>query len=79
MTARDLAVGDVVQISPESLSAFRGCFMLVTEPKKWGAQGFVCMPKARDEWPGEAYFRAEWSDMEYVGTAAFVPESMAAK
>lgn len=69
----DLKVGDVVQINPESDSAFRGCFMLVTEPKAWGAQGFVSMPQERGKWPGRAYYRAKREEVVFVGRAAFVP------
>lgn len=72
MNVRELKVGDVVQLSPES--RFPGCFMMVTEPKPWGAQGFIAMPEQLDEPPKEAYYRANWEDMEYVGRAAWVPQ-----
>jgi hypothetical protein len=72
--ARELQVGDVVQISPDLPDCFfGGCFLLVTEPKPWGAQGFVAMPQNRGELPGRAYFRCKWADMEYVGPAAWIP------
>jgi hypothetical protein len=67
-----LEVGDVVQISPEHESFFRGCFMLVTEVKVWGAQGFVAMPGKRDEMPGRAYYRCRWEHMAHIGRAAWV-------
>jgi hypothetical protein len=73
MLRRELRVGDVVQISPETPSKFRGCFMLVTEPKSWGAQGFIAIPYGEDM-PGNAYFRCKWEDMEYIGPAVWVPE-----
>ena len=35
--------GDVVQLNPETVKnkMFAGCLMVVTEPKSWGAQGYV--------------------------------------
>jgi hypothetical protein len=69
-----IKVGSVVQINPETHKGFfPGCFMLVTEVKSWGAQGFIAMPRSREEPPGEAYYRAKWEEMEYVGEAKFVP------
>jgi hypothetical protein len=74
MRNRDLKANDVVQINPDTLSAFGGCFMLVTEPKPWGAIGLISMPTRDSEVPGSAYYRATWAEIEYVGTAAFVPK-----
>ena len=74
MEKRDLQVGDVVQISPELPDClFGGCFMLVTEPKPWGAHGFIAMPGERGELPGQAYFRCKFVGMEYVGFAPWIP------
>ena len=39
----DLVPGDVVQIDPAHDPVFGGAFMVVTEPKSWGAQGYVPM------------------------------------
>lgn len=68
-----LHFGDVVQISPESDTAFGGCFMLVTEPKSWGALGFVSLPTERGKLPDEGHCRVAFEDMELVGTAPWVP------
>lgn len=46
---------------------FAGCLMTVTEPKSWGAQGYVTVPGE-----GDAYYRAPFAEMEYVGTATWV-------
>ncbi len=73
MKPMDLQIGDVVQISPTLEGCFKACFMMVTEPKGWGAQGFVSIPHSRDVLPGCAYFRCKWEDMEFVGKAAWVP------
>lgn len=72
MQPMSLEVGDVVQISPETSSAFAGCFMLVTEPKSFGAQGFISMPQARGQMPGQAYYRARFEEMELIGKAAWM-------
>lgn len=72
MKAGGLAAGDVVQIDPSAGGFFPACFMLVTEVKGWGAQGFVSVPKSRDESPGRAFFRATWEQMELVGKATWV-------
>lgn len=79
MSPRDLKVGDVVQLNPEAVGneAFAGAFMIVTEPKSWGAQGYVegmgseCVCSVE----GAAYYRAPWAAMEYVGAAQFVRAS----
>ncbi len=68
---RDLQRGDIVQLSPET--NFPCCLMLVTEPKVFGAQGFVAMPQNLGELPNQAYFRANWEDMEYIGPAVWIP------
>lgn len=68
MEPRELKVGDVVQIEPKHDDVFGGAFMLVTEPKNWGAQGAVHALK-----PGSvAYYRCAWAHMEFVGRAPWV-------
>lgn len=62
----EYAVNDVVQLSPEC-GKFAGCFMVVTEPKSFGAQGFVQVPGQ-----GQAYYRANFEQMDFIGCAAFV-------
>ena len=63
-----MEVGDVVQLSPE-LDSFAACFMVVTEPKSWGAQGYVRVPGG-----GDAYYRAKNEDMELIGKAVWIHE-----
>lgn len=67
MTPRELKHGDVVQISPEhhAVERFGACFMVVTEPKSWGAQGYV---KNAGE-AGLFYMRVKFEDMEFIGRA----------
>ncbi|HET6382644.1 MAG TPA: hypothetical protein VFJ58_04565 [Armatimonadota bacterium] len=75
MKPSELQVGDVVQISPDRENDFfSGCFMLVTEPKPWGAMGFVAVPASRISPPGRAFARVKWEDMELVGRAAWIPQ-----
>lgn len=63
----------VVQLSPEVANpAFACCFMVVSEPKSWGAQGYVHALGTRDGPGGLAYYRAKWEEMEYVGVAKWV-------
>tara|TARA_R100001086_G_C11777443_1_gene242650 strand:- start:100 stop:333 length:234 start_codon:yes stop_codon:yes gene_type:complete len=42
----ELKVGDVVQIKPEHDEVFGGCLMVVTDPRAWGAQGYVSIPQS---------------------------------
>lgn len=71
---RKLEIGDVVQLSPDSCRnpMFGGCFMTVTEPKKFGAQGYVQALGENGEMGGQAYYRAKWEEMEFVGSAVFI-------
>jgi len=71
MPTQKLRVGDVVQINPEHDEVFGGCFMTVTEPKSFGAQGFV---KNAGE-KGFAYYRCKHENMEYVGIATWSDRS----
>lgn len=60
--------GDVVQLDPEKVGnpAFAGCMMVITEPKSWGAQGYVQVPGS-----GQAYYRAKTEEMAFVGRAVW--------
>ena len=68
MKKTTLKVGDVVQISPDSANEiFRGCLLIVTEPKDFGCMGYVQIPGQ-----GQAYLRPRWDEMELVGKAKWV-------
>jgi hypothetical protein len=73
-------VGDIVQLGPECRNPmFRFCLMVVTEPKAWGAQGYVQAWGAEGSEGGQAYYRAAWSEMAPTGgTAVWVAESLEA-
>lgn len=72
MMKRELQVGDVMQLDPVTVGnkAFAGCLFVVTEPKPWGAQGYVQALGTREEVGGRAYYRAEWAEMEPTGGMA---------
>ena len=72
MKPRALKVGEIVQIDPEHTDGrdthwFGGCLMVVTEPKAWGAQGYIqnAGPEA-----GQAYYRCEFEHIEPTGGIA---------
>lgn len=68
----DLKNGDIVQLTPDVRNrAFAGCLMVVTEPKSWGAQGYVQLVGDTTDAPGgQAYYRATWDEMEATGGQA---------
>ncbi len=72
MEKRDLKVGEIVQLDPIETSnpAFRGCLMVVTDPKGFGAQGYIQGLGVNDTPGGQAYYRAEWKEMEPTGGMA---------
>ena len=73
MTEGELRVGQVVQLNPDTCRnpMFRGCMMVVSEPKSWGAEGYV-QSLGQDGKPGgQAYYRAKWEEMEDTGGMAY--------
>lgn len=69
-----LEIGDIVQLNPETVhnKMFTGCFMVITELKSWGAQGYV-QALGRDGMPGgQAYYRAHDYEMVKVGRAEWM-------
>lgn len=36
--------GEIIQIDPNHDPVFGACLLVVTEPKPWGAQGYVLVP-----------------------------------
>lgn len=73
-----LKPGEIVQLNPIKTRnrAFAGCFMVITEPKPWGAQGYVqALGPDRVTVGGQAYYRAKWDEMELtLGTAPWIVE-----
>jgi hypothetical protein len=71
-----LAAGMVVQLDPEKTKnpMFGGCMMVITEPKSFGAQGYVQALGENGGPGGQAYYRASWDEMELVGAAVWVAQ-----
>jgi hypothetical protein len=74
MEAGTLEAGDIVQLSPTECGnpMFAGCLMVVSEPKQFGAQGYVQALGENGKPGGQAYYRAKWAEMELCGRAAWV-------
>lgn len=75
MQKQKLEAGDLVQLNPELVGnkAFAACIMVVTEPKEWGAQGYVqALGEKNSEPGGQAFYRAQWPEMELVGRAEWM-------
>jgi hypothetical protein len=68
----DLLIGELVQLNPETCRnrMFAGAIMTVTEPKPWGAQGYVQALGVDENPGGQAYYRAHWEEMEKTGGQA---------
>ena len=68
MEKRELKKGDVVQISPEN-EKFGGMLLVVTEPKEFGAMGYLLSPFDFNavKFMKLAYYRPKWEEMEFVG------------
>ena len=74
MQQQELKEGQLVQLNPQTVgnNMFAACIMVVTEPKEFGAQGYV-QALGQDGKPGgQAYYRAKWEEMEPVGVAEWV-------
>ena len=66
--------GDVFQITEKhGRKGWIGAFVLATEIKSWGIQGFVAHLKTHDE-QTSAYIRLKWEEIEYIGRAPLVPQ-----
>ncbi len=73
MQPQELEAGDVVQLGPETRNQMLAfCMMTVTEPKAFGAQGYVQSLGVDGKPGGQAYYRAEWNEMEFVGRSVWV-------
>jgi hypothetical protein len=65
--------GDVFQITEaHGRKGWMGAFVLATEIKPWGIQGFVHCIKDHDT-NTSAYIRLKWEEIHYVGHAVLVP------
>jgi hypothetical protein len=69
---KPLQKGEIVQLGPNTANpAFKFCLMVVTEPKSFGAVGYVPMVgRSRDEAGGHCYYREEFAKFERTGGVA---------
>lgn len=66
-------VGDVFQIiETHGRQGWIGAFVMATEIKTWGIQGFVPYIKTHDE-QTRIYIRLKWDEIEYIGHAPLMP------
>lgn len=73
LAGRAVVADDIVQLSPDAKNPmFAGCLLVVTEVKTWGVQGYVQALGEHGQPGGQAYYRAEWDEVELVGRAAWV-------
>jgi len=72
VASKDLLAGDIVQLNPVKCRnpMFAACMMVVTEPKAWGAQGYVQGLGEKGKQVGQAYYRATWEEIELTGGKA---------
>lgn len=79
MQKQELKIGDVLQIiSAEGRPEYTGCFLVVTEPKAFGAQGYLLSPYdgiGMSRFKGLAYLRVKFEEVEYVGSAPLILQS----
>lgn len=67
-----LRPGDIVQLGPETRNKmFAFCFLVVTELKPFGVQGYVQALGQDGEVGGQAYYRAKWNEFEPIGRAVW--------
>ena len=71
---REAQVGDVFQINEtHGRAGWVGAFVLVTEVKTWGIQGFVPVIETHHE-QRRAFIRLKWSEIDFIGAAKLVPQ-----
>ncbi len=72
MEPRELLPDEVVQLNPQTVrnKMFSGCFIVVTEPKSFGCQGYVQALGKNGEPGGLAFYRPHWDEMEPLGVRA---------
>lgn len=79
MENRELKIGDVLQINPENNEVWGGFLVVVTEPRKWGCQGYLMSHDAfnavRIKKTGKAFVRVKFEDVEFVGSLPWILEN----
>lgn len=73
MSSEQYKPGDVFQINEsEGRAGWIGAFVLATEIKSWGIQGFVSHIVTHEE-QRRAYIRLKWKDVDFIGHAVLMP------
>lgn len=74
MRKTELEPGTLVQLNPETCRnpMLAACFMVITEAKSFGAQGYIQATGENGSMGGRAYYRAEFDEMEVVGKAEWI-------
>lgn len=69
----DRSVGQVFQINEKhGREGWIGAFVLATEIKDWGIQGFVHLITTHDK-SARAYIRLKWEEIDFIGNAKMIP------
>jgi len=73
MKKTELKKGMVVQLNPEKVKnpMFTACMMIVSEPKSFGAEGYVQALGENGKQGGQAYYRASFDEMEFIGQSVW--------
>lgn len=75
MEKQELEIGDILQLSPEH-PKYPCHFLIVTEPKNWGAQGALMHTRDIEgiKWKGRAFLRVKFEDMEFCGKSQWIEQ-----
>lgn len=69
-------VGSVVQIDPSHDELFGGQFLVVTEVKSWGVQGYCTSPEKPH---AQFFYRVAHDKIEYVGQVTWMMDTAQAR
>lgn len=69
--------GDVFQINERhGRAGWVGAFLLATDIKRWGVQGFVVAIQTHEN-QERAFIRLKWEEVDYIGKAKLIPPDCA--
>jgi hypothetical protein len=65
-------VGSIFQIDPDKVPELGGQFVVASEIKDWGVQGYLLLDRADSgnltRYKGLAYVRRKWDELAFIGT-----------
>lgn len=69
--------GDIFQIDPNKDSKMGAQFIVATDVKPWGIQGYLLLDHLDDSLvrvksSGAAYYRVPWENLQWVGKAEWM-------